>query len=266
MHILSVGGTTERTDMELEGKIAVVTGGGQGIGRGIVQRFLEEGATIAVLQNKPLEDDLENDERVLGIEVDLTDIAAATAAIDEVAEKLGAIDVLANNAGVSAEWNLADVTVERWNFMIDLNLKAPLFLAQAVLPYMKARGGGSIINTGSVEGLASNPFHTVYSSSKAGIHGLTKALAVDLGEFGIRCNAIAPGYIQTALAEAYVASLPNPVVAWENINHIHPVGRIGDPIDIGNLAVYLASDRSTFLSGQVIAVDGARMAKLSAPL
>lgn len=252
--------------MELEGKIAIVTGGGQGIGRGIVRRFLEEGATIAVLQNKPLEDDLVNEERVLGIEVDLMDIPAAIAAVDQAAERLGGIDILANNAGVSAEWTVADVTVEQWNFMMDINLKAPLFLAKAVLPHMKARGGGSIINTGSVEGLASNPFHTVYSSSKAGIHGLTKALAVDLGEFGIRCNAIAPGYILTALTEAYVASLPDPASAWENINRIHPVGRIGDPTDIGSLAVYLASDRSTFLSGQVISVDGARMAKLSAPL
>ncbi|MGP6176221.1 SDR family NAD(P)-dependent oxidoreductase [Microbacterium sp. A196] len=252
--------------MELEGKIAVVTGGGQGIGRGIVQRFLEEGATVAILQNKPLDDDLENDDRVLAIEVDLMDISAATAAIDEVAQKLGGIDILANNAGVSAEWTVADVTVDQWNFMMDLNLKAPLFLAQAVLPHMKARGGGSIINTGSVEGFASNPFHTVYSSSKAGIHGLTKALAVDLGEIGIRCNAIAPGYILTALTEAYVASLPDPAAAWQNIDRIHPVGRIGSPIDIGSMAVYLASDRSTFVSGQVISVDGARMAKLSAPL
>ncbi|WP_109212353.1 MULTISPECIES: SDR family oxidoreductase [Microbacterium] len=252
--------------MELEGKIAVVTGGGQGIGRGIVQRFLEEGATVAILQNKPLEDDLAGDDRVLGIDVDLTNVADAAAAIDQVAATLGGIDILVNNAGVSAEWTVAEVQPEQWDFMMAVNLKAPLFLTQAALPHLKRRGGGSIINTGSVEGLASNPFHAVYSSSKAGIHGLTKALAVDLGEFGIRCNAIAPGYILTALTEAYVASLPDPDAAWLNINRIHPVGRIGDPIDIGGLAVYLASDRSTFVSGQVIAVDGARMAKLSAPL
>lgn len=252
--------------MELEGKIAVVTGGGQGIGRGIVQRFLEEGATVAILQNKPLEEDLAGDPRVLGIDVDLMQIPEAAAAIDEVAERLGGIDILANNAGVSAEWTVADVTPGQWDFMMALNLKAPLFLAQAVLPHMQRRGGGSIINTGSVEGLASNPFHAVYSSSKAGIHGLTMALAVDLGEFGIRCNAIAPGYILTALTESYVASLPDPAAAWLNINHIHPVGRIGKPVDIGNLAVFLASDRSTFVSGQVIPVDGARMAKLSAPI
>lgn len=253
--------------MELEGKIAVVTGGGQGIGRGIVQRFLEAGATVAILQNKPLEEDLANDPRVLGVDVDLVgSTSAAAAAIDEVADKLGGIDVLVNNAGVSGEKTVMEVTPEDWDFMMALNLKAPLFLTQAVLPHMQRRGGGSIINTGSVEGLAANPFHAVYCSSKAGIHGLTKALAVDLGEFGIRCNAIAPGYIMTALTEAYVESLPDPAAAWRNINRIHPVGRIGDPLDIGGLAVYLASDRSSFVSGQVIAVDGGRMAKLSSPL
>lgn len=253
--------------MELEGKIAVVTGGGQGIGRGIVQRFLEEGATVAILQEKPLESDLASDPRVLEVVVDLvksTDGAAR--AIDEVAEKLGGIDILVNNAGVNFEKTVSEVRPEEWDFMMALNLKAPLFLAQAALPHMQARGGGSIINTGSVEGLAANPFHAVYCSSKAGIHGLTQALAVDLGEYKIRCNAIAPGYILTALTEAYVEGLPNPEEAWRNINRIHPVGRIGDPLDVGGLAVYLASDRSTFVSGQVIAVDGGRMAKLSSPL
>lgn len=253
--------------MELEGKIAVVTGGGQGIGRGIVQRFLEEGATVAILQEKPLDAYLTNHEHVLGIVVDLAQsTAAAAAAIDEVAEKLGGIDVLVNNAGVNFEKTVSEVRPEEWDFMMALNLKAPLFLAQAALPHMQVRGGGSIINTGSVEGLAANPFHAVYCSSKAGIHGLTKALAVDLGEYKIRCNAIAPGYILTALTEAYVGGLLDPEAAWRNINRIHPVGRIGNPLDIGGLAVFLASDRSTFISGQVIAVDGGRMAKLSAPL
>jgi NAD(P)-dependent dehydrogenase (short-subunit alcohol dehydrogenase family) len=140
-----------------------------------------------------------------------------------------------------------------------------LFLAQATLPHMRRRGGGSIINIGSIEGLAANPGHAAYCASKAGVHGMTRAMAVDLGADGVRCNAIAPGWIASELSEAYLASLPDPPAAREALDRLHPLGHVGYPTDVGDLAVYLASSSSHFLTGEVIVIDGGRTARLPLP-
>ncbi|MFF2317909.1 SDR family NAD(P)-dependent oxidoreductase [Arthrobacter sp. NPDC058097] len=251
--------------MQLKGKIAVISGGGQGIGGGIVQRFLEEGAQVAILQRRPLQTSLEQHPTVLGIQADLTDPAAITTAIERTATHFGKIDVLVNNAGIMFERSVAEIQCEEWDTMMALNLRAPLFLAQAVLPHMKRSGGGSIINIGSIEGLAANPGHTAYSASKAGMHGMTKALAVDLGPDNIRCNAIAPGWISSELSENYLNAQADPAAARAGLKALHPVGRIGRPTDVGDLAVYLASDNSSFLTGEIIVLDGGRTAKLPLP-
>lgn len=149
--------------------------------------------------------------------------------------------------------------------MIALNLRAPLFLTQAVVPHMRDRGGGSIINIGSIEGLAANPNHAGYCASKSGIHGMTKALALDLGPDNIRCNAIAPGWITSELSETYLDSQADPAAARDALRRLHPVGRLGNPTDVGDLAVYLASEKASFLTGEVITLDGGRTAKLPLP-
>src|SRR5919112_3908324 len=143
--------------MQLEGKTALVTGGGQGIGRGIVERFLEEGARVAVVQRRPLDPELQRHSAVFGIQADLMDTAALPAVVDQVVDRLGGIDILVNNAGIMFERSVAEITLEEWDRMIALNLRAPLFLAQAVLPHFRKAGGGSIINIGSIEGHAANP-------------------------------------------------------------------------------------------------------------
>jgi meso-butanediol dehydrogenase/(S,S)-butanediol dehydrogenase/diacetyl reductase len=251
--------------MQLEGKIALVTGGGQGIGRGIVDRFLEEGAQVAVVQRRQLDSELEKHPRVLGIQADVSDSSAISRIVEHAAQQLGGIDVLVNNAGIMFERSVSEIQPEEWDLMIAINLRAPLFLAQAALPHMRRRGGGSIINIGSIEGLAANPSHAAYCASKAGIHGMTRAMAVDLGGDNIRCNAIAPGWIASELSETYVESQADPAAALEALNRLHPVGRLGRPTDVGDLAVYLASDRSGFLSGEVVVLDGGRTAKLPLP-
>ena len=119
------------------------------------------------------------------------------------------IDVLVNNAGIMVERTVAEILLEEWELTIAVNLRAPLFLTQAVLPHMRRRGGGSIINIGSIEGLGANPGHAAYCASKAGIHGMTRAMAVDLGADNIRCNAIAPGWITSELSETYLQSQPD---------------------------------------------------------
>jgi NAD(P)-dependent dehydrogenase (short-subunit alcohol dehydrogenase family) len=251
--------------MQLDGKVALVTGGGRGIGRGIVDCFLQEGAHVAVIQRGPLDDKLVRQPGVAGIEADLTDTTAIPEAVRHAVNLLGGVDVLVNNAGMMFERAVSDIQPTEWDLMIALNLRAPLFLSQAVLPSMRKRGGGSIINIGSIEGLAANPAHAAYCASKAGLHGMTKALALDLGADKIRCNAIAPGWITSDLSETYLASQPNPEEAREALHHLHPAGRLGNPVDVGNLAVYLASDKAGFLTGEVITLDGGRTAKLPLP-
>ncbi|WP_427005448.1 SDR family NAD(P)-dependent oxidoreductase [Pseudarthrobacter sp. H2] len=251
--------------MELEGKTALVTGGGQGIGRGIVECFLREGAQVAVVQRRPLEPELAGNPAVLGLQLDLRVPSAVPNAVQQTIDHFGAIDILVNNAGTMFERSVLEIRPEEWDQMIVLNLRTPLFLTQAALPHMRERGGGSIINIGSIEGLAANPGHAAYCASKAGIHGMTKALAVDLGTDNIRCNAIAPGWITSDLSETYLATQPDPAAARSALHKLHPLGRLGEPDDVGNLAVYLASDRAGFLTGEVITLDGGRTAKLPLP-
>ena len=251
--------------MELDGKIALVTGGGRGIGRGIVDRFLEEGAQVAIVQRRSLDDALAAHPRVAHVTADLSDPSAIATAVEQVVERFGGIDVLVNNAGIMFERSVSEIRLDEWDLMMAVNLRTPLFLAQAVVPSMRERGGGSIVTIGSIEGIAANPQHAAYCASKAGVHGLTRAMAVDLGPDGIRCNAIAPGWIASDLSETYLESQPDPAAARDAPNRLHPVGRVGRPTDVGDLAVYLASDRSGFLTGEVVVLDGGRTAKLPLP-
>jgi meso-butanediol dehydrogenase/(S,S)-butanediol dehydrogenase/diacetyl reductase len=243
----------------------VVTGGGRGIGRGIVDRFLEEGAQVAVVQRRSLDDTLAAHPDVVHVAADLGASPSIAPAVEQVVERFGGIDVLVNNAGIMFERAVSEIRLEEWDLMMAVNLRAPLFLAQAVLPHMRVRGGGSIVNIGSIEGLGANPQHAAYCASKAGVHGLTRAMAVDLGADGIRVNAIAPGWIASELSETYLESHPDPEAARDALNRLHPVGRVGRPSDVGDLAVYLASDRSSFLTGEIVVLDGGRTAKLPLP-
>jgi meso-butanediol dehydrogenase/(S,S)-butanediol dehydrogenase/diacetyl reductase len=179
----------------LKDKTALVTGRGQGIGRGIVDCFLEQGAQVAVVQRRPLAPELERHPAVLGIQANLGDVSALPDLVGRGAARFGGLNIPVYNAGIMFERSVDDSRPEDWDRMVALNLRAPLFLGQAVLPHMHTAGSGSIINIGSIEGLAANPGHAAYSASKAGIYGMTRALALDLGMDNIRCNAIAPGWI-----------------------------------------------------------------------
>ncbi|TIW36451.1 MAG: 3-oxoacyl-ACP reductase FabG [Mesorhizobium sp.] len=249
----------------LAGKIAIITGCGRGIGAGITQRFVEAGAKVAIVQrNSPPETML--NEGVIYVKADLSNSRDIAAAVETVVERFGGLDILVNNAGIMFEKTVDEMTEADWDQMMDINLKAPFLLTKAAVPHLRKRPCASIVNIGSIEGLASNPGHPAYSASKAGIHGFTAAVAVDHGHEGIRCNAIAPGWINSDLSEAYIDSMADRDRVRRELLVMHPVGRLGQPTDVGNLAVWLASDESAFVTGQVYVIDGGRTKKLSLPV
>ena len=239
------------------GKIALVTGGRSGIGRAIAKRLRQEGARVFTVQRGP-EVDFE------GIEADLGNPDSPGAVVSQVIEAAGKLDVLVNNAGMMQESTVEDMSLEDWQNNLMVNLTAPFLMIKAALPYLR-KTRGSIVNVGSIEGLGSNPGHAAYCASKAGLHGLTRAVAVDHGAEGIRCNAIAPGWIDTELNMSFINSMPDPEAFRRNIGNIHPVGRNGTPDEVAALVAFLAAEESGFITGQVYTVDGGRMAKLSLP-
>ncbi|TIX74017.1 MAG: SDR family oxidoreductase, partial [Mesorhizobium sp.] len=156
----------------LAGKIAIITGGGRGIGAGITQRFAEEGAKVAIVQRNSPPDKMLN-RRIIHVKADLSSSKEIASAVQTVVERLGGLDILVNNAGIMFEKTIDETTEADWDQMMDINLKAPFILTKAAIPHLRKRGGGTIVNIGSIEGLASNPGHPAYSASKAGIHGFT---------------------------------------------------------------------------------------------
>lgn len=249
----------------LAGKTAIVTGGGRGIGAGITRRFIEEGARVAVVQRKPPPAEL-LDNHTLYVQADLSRSDEIARAVAESVARLGGLDILVNNAGIMFERTVDEMSEEEWERMMAINLKAPFLLTKRAMPELRRRGGGSIINIGSIEGLASNPGHPAYCATKAGLHGFTAAVAVDHGREGIRCNAIAPGWINSELSDLYIGAMADSARVRRELLVMHPVGRLGEPRDIGNLAVWLASDESSFVTGQVYVIDGGRTKKLPLPV
>lgn len=239
-----------------QGKTALVTGGRSGIGRAVGERLAREGARVFTAQRQP-------DPQFESIVADFSDPAVPEAVISQLIETADALDILINNAGLMREGTVEEMTVDDWHQTIAVNLTAPFLLAKYAMPHLK--DGGAIVNVGSIEGLGSNPRHPAYGASKAGIHGLTRAIAVDHGPDGVRCNAVAPGWINTELNDAFIGSMANPDAFRNALGSIHPSGRTGTPDDVAALIAFLASDDAAFITGQIYTVDGGRMAKLSLP-
>ena len=243
---------------DFQNKVVLVTGASSGIGSASAEAFQKLGAHVFTAQRRP-------SKGFEWIDADFSDPQVPEQVVQSVMERAGRLDVLVNNAGVMSEASTEDTSLEAWQNTIAVNLTAPFLLIKNAIPHFRKSGGGTIVNIGSIEGLGSNPGHSAYCASKAGLHGLTRAVAVDHGQDNIRCNAIAPGWIDTDLNVDYVNAMPDPGEFRNKIGSIHPIGRTGSAMEVANMVTWLASDASSFVTGQVFTVDGGRTAKLSLP-
>lgn len=244
----------------LEGKTALITGASKGIGRSIAIRFAEQGANVAFTYLSSVEKGqaLESELAALGVKAkgfrsDASDFAAAEQLIADVVAEFGSLDVLVNNAGITKDNLLMRMSEEMWDQVININLKSCFNTVKAATRTFMKQKAGSIINITSVVGIKGNAGQANYAASKAGIIGFTKSVALELGSRSIRCNAIAPGFIETEMTEVLDEKT---VQGWRDAI---PMKRGGKPEEVADTAVFLASDMSTYVSGQVLQVDGAML-------
>lgn len=242
--------------MKLEGKVAIVTGSTSGMGRETAKQFAREGAKVVIVgrneeRAKEVVDDIKkNGGEAAYVTVDMTKIESLKTIVDKTIETYGTVDILFNNAGMLSTTPIMDLKLEELYDLFNVNVASALYLAQLVAPIMKKKGKGVIINTSSVAGYAAHHGFAAYVTTKHAAEGLTKSMAFELGP-EIRVNAIAPGAIHTAMVD----SIGGPDVLTGMIQGA-PLKRIGQPIDIATVAVFLASDDSSFVTGQSIRVDG----------
>jgi NAD(P)-dependent dehydrogenase (short-subunit alcohol dehydrogenase family) len=245
----------------LDGKVALVTGGASGIGAATALRFAEEGAKVASFDLVSAE--AEDWKKATGIakaarafQGDVRDFAALTACVREVEAELGPIDILMNSAGVAGGGPVHLIDEEGWDATLDINLKGTFLASKAVLPRMLERESGAIVNVASVEGILGCEGGSAYNASKGGVVLLTRNMAIDYGRKGIRVNAVCPGFIDTPLLRS-VMDMEMMAEVRERIAYQHHVGgRFGQPREIANAALFLASEEASFVSGQALAVDG----------
>ena len=243
--------------MLLEGKVAIVTGASRGIGKAIAQQFIAQGAKVAFTYRSSaeaaaaLEQELSaGGGTVKGFQSDAASMTDAERLVGEVVEAFGTVEIVINNAGITDDTLLMRMTEEQWDRVISVNLKSCFNLTKAVMRTMLKARSGSIVNISSVVGVQGNAGQANYAASKAGILGFTKSVALELGSRNIRCNAIAPGFIETEMTAKLDADT---VQGWRDAI---PLKRGGTPEDVANLCVFLASDMSAYITGQTLNVDG----------
>ncbi len=241
----------------LEGKVAIVTGGTRGIGLETVRVFLENGAKVVLFGSRKetvdraIEGLKKEGYEVKGYSPDLNDFKSISAVVKEIIEEYQHIDILVNNAGMSANKKIEDTSIEEFQNIMNLNVNAVFLMTKAVVPYMKENKGGVILNTSSMVSIYGQPSGVGYPASKFAVNGLTKSLARELAPFQIRVNAVAPGITKTDM----VANLPEEMI--EPLIKTIPLGRIGEPRDIANAFLFLASDMASYVTGEILSVDGA---------
>lgn len=249
---------------DLDGKVAIITGGGGGIGRETARVLVEHGARVVVADvsedaGRATVEHAGGGEHATFIMADVTDAESVAALVARTVEVYGRLDIAHNNAGIALEGpDLADVTLEQYQRVVDVNLTGVFLSMKAEIPAMLRGGGGSIINTSSSLGAVALAGQSTYIATKHGVVGLSKAAAVEYSARGVRVNAVLPGVVRTPLVEAVEAGAPGFIDA---IATRHPIGRLGTPRDIAETVAWLASDASSFVTGASLAVDGGYLAQ-----
>jgi NAD(P)-dependent dehydrogenase (short-subunit alcohol dehydrogenase family) len=247
--------------MKLENRVAVITGAGSGIGRASALEFAREGARV-VVADLNLAGALETVRQIeadggqaLAVETDVARPESVQTLVAQTLETFSQVHVLLNNAAIQINKTVEDTTVEEWNREINVNLGGVFLCSKFFLPHLR-RTRGCIINMSSVNGFFVEPMCAGYCATKAAIIGLTKAMAIDHGKEGIRVNCICPGYIDAGLAWGYFEAQPDPAAARSAAGKLHALWRIGRPEEVGRVAVFLASDEASFMTGSAVVVDG----------
>jgi NAD(P)-dependent dehydrogenase (short-subunit alcohol dehydrogenase family) len=246
----------------LSNKVALVTGAASGIGFACAKRFAQEGAAVVGLDLKAASDWHEIEsiaDKSLFIEADVTSLASQQAAVAKAVEAFGSLDILVTSAGIGDAGPVHMVEEDAWQRVIDINLNGTFFSAKAVLPQMMEQRSGSIITIASCEGVVATEGGSSYNASKAGVVNLSKNIAIDYGRMGIRCNALCPGFIETPMFDAvlnqdFMAAVKADIMAQTKL------GRFGKPAEMANVALFLASDEASFVTGQAIVADGGYIA------